>query len=334
MAHTPSCVNFKPNRSQVFGLAQSCVVFAAVAVGLGKKPHLLSTREQENIEKVSKQRTKELHLDVTDPIKFVFVSDLLYIVTIWLSRLSVTLVFLRLSSNRGQARRMRYFVLVVTGISVVSLLVVAVRQDALSPWKDGLATTTLYRWIAVGAIGAFVEAVLVAAAIQLVWGIQMANKSKFTVVSGFAIRILVLVPLVIRLISFRNHVDSQQISNAFTMPEIWTQVEMHLCLVGATVPCLRIFLKSFNTGYFGTTMENIDPTGTMMATKGDSYNLSTMKSGDQKYALGDPTQRQVSKAGMTTSRVTHEQREDGDSADDRSDRRIYVRQTVNVAYDH
>ena len=111
---------------------------------------------------------------------------------------------------------------------------------------------------------------------------------------------------------------------------------MHLCLIGATVPCLRIFLKSFNTGYFGTTMEQIDPTGTMMATKGDSYNMSTMRSGDRekKFAIGNPTQKQASKAGMTTSRVTHESRDDIDSGDDRSDKRIYVRQTVNVAYDH
>ena len=263
----------------------------------------------------------------------IYAGDLLYIISIWLSRLAIALVFMRLSSNRSMARNARTFAIAIAAIAGASLLVIAIRQDSSSPWQDALAVSTLYRWLAVGALGAVVEMVLVAAAIRLVWGIQMAQNSKITVVSGFAIRILVLIPLVLRLVSLHSNVNSPRITYAFTMPELWTQVDMHLCLIGATVPCLRIFLKSFNTGYYGTTMENIDPTGTMMATKGDSFNMSNMRSGNREK-LGNPTQRQASKAGMTTSRVTHESRDDGDSADDRSDKRIYVRQTVNVAYDH
>lgn len=35
------------------------------------------------------------------------------------------------------------------------------------------------------------------------------------------------------------------------MPEILSQVEMHLNLIGATIPSLRIFLRSFHSGYLG-----------------------------------------------------------------------------------
>jgi hypothetical protein len=113
------------------------------------------------------------------------------------------------------------------------------------------------------------------------------------------------------------------------MPALWAQLEMHLSIITATIPCLRIFLKSFNTGYFGMALGQLDPTGTVLATKGDSFNMSKLKSGGSS---ANPTQAQVSKAGMTTSRVTHG-REEEDSLSERSDRGIFVRQTVNVAHD-
>jgi len=37
-----------------------------------------------------------------------------------------------------------------------------------------------------------------------------------------------------------------------TLLEIFTQLEMHFNIISATVPCLRVFLKSFYSGYLGS----------------------------------------------------------------------------------
>lgn len=38
---------------------------------------------------------------------------------------------------------------------------------------------------------------------------------------------------------------------AYSLPEILTQLEMHYNMIAATLPCLRIFLKGFQTGELG-----------------------------------------------------------------------------------
>lgn len=238
------------------------------------------------------------------------------------------MLFLRLCANRSQIKRIRYFVYAVSAIILASLLVISIRQQPLTPWNTALAPTTLDRWITVGTLGIVVEILLTGLSIILVWGLQMQPKDKLRVFVGFAARLVVAAPIIIRLVSLRDNMNATDFTWSFTMPALWAQLEMHLSSIAATIPCLRIFLKSFNTGYFGMALEQLDPTGTVLATKGDSYNMSKLKSGDSDL---NPTQAQVSKAGRTTSRVTHG-RDDGDSLSERSDKGIFVRQTVNVAY--
>lgn len=143
--------------------------------------------------------------------------------------------------------------------------------------------------------------------------------------------------MILRLVSLHSNVNSEDFSYAFTTPELWTQLDLHLCLICATIPCLRIFLKGLNTGYYGVAIEQLAPTGTVMATKGDSYNMSTFRSHGsecKKQDIGNPTQPQTSKAGKTTSRITNERPEEDVSIHSQSsDKKIYVQQTVNVAYD-
>jgi hypothetical protein len=239
------------------------------------------------------------------------------------------MLFLRLCANRSQVRRIRYFVYAVSALLLASLLATAIREQTLTPWRTALFSSTLYRWIAIGTVGIVVEILLTGLSVVLVWGLQMQPKDKLRVISGFAARLVVAVPVVIRLVSLQNSSDAHDFTWSFTMPALWAQLEMHLSIIAATIPCLRIFLKSFNTGYFGMTLEQLDPTGTVLATKGDSFNMSKLKSGGSD---SNPALAQVSKAGRTTSKVTYG-REEEDSLSERSDRWIFVRQTVNVAYD-
>jgi hypothetical protein len=322
------------NISQVLAVAQTCIIFGAVSVGLGKRGRLLDAAEHTSAEKVGRTRAS-LKFNITHPSQLAYAADILFVLATWLSRLGVAMLFLRLCANRSQVRRIRYFVFAVIAVSVASVLVSAIREQPLTPWRSALRATTFYRWIAIGTLGIVVEILLTGLSIVLVWGLQMQPKDKLRVFSGFAARLVVAAPIVIRLVSLHDNVNAKDFTWAFTMPAMWAQLELHLSLVGSTIPCLRIFLKSFNTGYLGMAVEQLDPTGTMIATKGDSYNMSKLRSNGSDNKFGNPTQAQVSKAGKTTSRVTHGRDEDhASSLSDRSDRGIFVRQTVNVAYDH
>lgn len=120
---------------------------------------------------------------------------------------------------------------------------------------------------------------------------------------------------------------------------------MHFSLIAATVPCMHVFLKNFNTGYLGTTADQVDVTATMAATKGsNSYVMSTVRSRHtqgsddtaQKGGKGGGDIKLRPNDGMTTSRVVHKERNGGDSntdagsvTSDGSDK-IMVRRTVEV----
>lgn len=47
-------------------------------------------------------------------------------------------------------------------------------------------------------------------------------------------------------------------SITYVNPEIYGQLEMHINVMAATVPCLRIFLRGWNTGSLGLTLEDLD----------------------------------------------------------------------------
>ncbi|KAK3723255.1 hypothetical protein LTR37_001978 [Vermiconidia calcicola] len=195
---------------------------------------------------------------------------------------------------------MHYFVYAISALSAASLLVIALRDNILKPWRYTLTASTLSRWYAVGALSILVELILLTFSVILVWGLQMAPRAKFRVVSGFAVRLVVVAAIIVRIMSLADHANAQHISSASKLPSLWTQLELHLSIVSATVPCLRMFLKSFNTGYYGMAIEQLDPTGTIMATRGNtSYQLSNMRSGGassagDKYKISNSMQSRIS----------------------------------------
>ena len=115
---------------------------------------------------------------------------------------------------------------------------------------------------------------------------------------------------------------------------------MHYSLIAATIPCMRIFLQNFTTGYLGTTADQLDPTATQAATKGsNSYMMSSMRSRRLDANSSDRTDKPIGErnlklrpdGGMTTSRVVHTDNatETGSITSDGSDK-IIVRKTVQV----
>lgn len=87
-----------------------------------------------------------------------------------------------------------------------------------------------------------------------------------------------LIVCILRIVAFRTTLsDTANISWRYAWLEMYTEIEMHFSLIAATIPCMHVFLKNFNTGYLGTTADQIDPTATMAGSKGsNSYVMSSM----------------------------------------------------------
>ena len=132
---------------------------------------------------------------------------------------------------------------------------------------------------------------------------------------------------------------------------MYASIEMHYSLIAATIPCMRIFLKNFTTGWLGTTADQVDHTATLDATKGsNSYALSSMSSHARNRHLdsrshfrsekgdghgdGDGELKLRGDDAINITQVTHPDNitETGSNTSDGSDR-IIIRKTVQVGYD-
>lgn len=223
-------------------------------------------------------------------------------------------------------------------------------------------------WTGIGAASVLTEVALLAFPMFLVRSLQMPLSSKLTVIAGFSFRLpyvwsceplaetalLTLLPSVavitiLRIVAFRSTLDRvSNISWRYVVLAIYTEIEMHLSLIAATIPCMHVFLKNFNTGYLGTTADQVDVTATMAATKGsNSYMMSTVRSrhtqnsdsqagSTQKsggFGRGDVKLRPND--GVSTSRIMHREGNGDSNTDagsvtsDGSDK-IIVRRTVDV----
>ena len=63
-----------------------------------------------------------------------YASDILYIITLWLTKCSIAFLFLRLSPDKSHKLVSNATLLVSTVLTVISILIVALRCDLANPW--------------------------------------------------------------------------------------------------------------------------------------------------------------------------------------------------------
>ncbi|KAK4904374.1 hypothetical protein LTR49_026160 [Elasticomyces elasticus] len=209
-----------------------------------------------------------------------------------------------------------------------------------TPKASNAGTTdfTLARWIVNGALTVVSDLLAVALSVYLVWDLQMGMNSKALVITAFTLRMSVLPITIIRLISLSN-VDTDDFSLSYSLPEAYTQAEMHCSLIATTPPCLRLFFTSWNTNFMNLRLEEIDlqayqehksSANKLYANK--SFLMSAMKSGkNSQSATKHPSHSRwrPHHHGTSTAVVGTGHWAD-DAASDNPERAIVVKQTVTV----
>lgn len=191
--------------------------------------------------------------------KITWTSDLFYVISLCWSKLSVACLFRRFSAQPERIRNFSIFIYAVCVYGVVGLLITALRENILHPWRynEETAQSNLDRWIAFGVMGAVLDVIALVCPFYLIWGIQIDRRSKARVVLAFASRAPAIVFTVLRLVSI-SRLSGNDFTWTYVTPEVYTQLELHYSLIAATIPCLRIFLKAWNTSFLAMGLEDLD----------------------------------------------------------------------------
>jgi len=102
-----------------------------------------------------------------------------------------------------------------------------------------------------------VDLVALLLSIHLVWDLQTTSKSKSLVIAAFTLRLFVALVTVVRLAALRR-VQYVDVSFTYSLPEAMTQLEMYCGVISMTLPCLRLFLATWNTSFIDLRLEEVD----------------------------------------------------------------------------
>ncbi|KAE9371832.1 hypothetical protein N431DRAFT_377866, partial [Stipitochalara longipes BDJ] len=218
----------------VASLAQSSLVCASVHFGWGKVIQDINP------------------FDLVKAEKLVYASDILYIITLALSKHSLDLLFIRLTpynSHIRVAKCIRYFTLVW---AVTSLGVISLRCHTRTPWIDiinGQCPSMLVRWQIVTAFNIISEAAIFGMSIFLIFGLKMALSQKTIVVSAFGMRLPTIIFCALRIHYFFQAFFTTDPSFDGVFFAAWTQTELAFSVISATLPCLKPFMSTISTNW-------------------------------------------------------------------------------------
>lgn len=247
------------------GIAQSAVVLAGVNSGLGHR----ATIEEEG----SHDQTTA---------KIGYAATLLYLSATYVSRASSCLLYIRLTSTRS------HLMAAFTGLGMsavggmICLLAIAFQCSLPTPWSvpDGQHCIDMWRlWKGVELTAVALEVFIFGISLLLVWSLRMKLRLKAMVVFAFSVRLLVIIPIGLRL-EYINHaaISSRSIYTSVAVTAI-TTITTHIAIMSSTLPCLKQFLAMFESGMIGE-FSDATYTGSGKGTRTDtSIALASLTSG-------------------------------------------------------
>lgn len=227
-------------------LAQSIALFIALKNGLGATSTLSSVAQ------------------LTKAGQATFASQILFILSLCLSKCSILLLMMRLfnldmhhSWRKSSNRRFLWAAcLIVLGLivlwglaSMIGLSVDCSSRTLIEDPASAQCPDQLLRWRLIIAFDIATELVLFSLPLFIVWPVQMSIARKGQVVLAFAFRLGVAALAVVHLHYVAKYVDAPRTSFSIIPALVWQQIELCWALLTASIPNLKAFMKSFNSGF-------------------------------------------------------------------------------------
>ncbi|KAL8727909.1 MAG: hypothetical protein Q9181_005537 [Wetmoreana brouardii] len=216
-----------------FATVQSAIMLYAVSMGLGRAEHLVLSADRQPLQQAA------------------YAGDILYLVTVYLSKSSVIVLLLRLTKNRQHRIAFNATLVGTLVLCIASIFAISLRCDLSHPWLifHEKCTGLVRQWQAVTAFDILTEAVIFGMSVYLLHGLHMSLRVKSIIVGVFAFRLVIIPFLIIRLTSFPRHHLSTDPFFTLTYFYIWTQSTLYLSLMVSTMPCFKSLVAGLNTGY-------------------------------------------------------------------------------------
>ncbi|THC89557.1 hypothetical protein EYZ11_011001 [Aspergillus tanneri] len=236
-------------------IVESIIVFYSSSIGFGTAISLLDERTVSKIQ------------------NHVAAADVLYLITLFLSRCCIVAIYSRLTPRRAHKNILWATFAISTAVIIVSIFITTIDCSVNKPWVTPAehCVNLFPRWQFITAIDIIVEVFLFLFSIGLVYGLQMPLRHKIVIMISFAAR-LPLVPFeAVRLTYFHRFINSSNPTFDAIQHYLWTQIDMNYALVSCTVFCLRPFMNAVTTAY---------------GTAGDSNLESSARSRSNPYGSG------------------------------------------------
>ena len=121
-------------------------------------------------------------------------------------------------------------------------------RSTAPPTEAGICPGIFVRYQVIAITDALTDVLLVLVPAYLVWQLQMSTQLKLQVISVFAFRLPLLPLSFLTLSSWNRSLHSSNPGVDRTSAILFQQSELCFSLIAGTVPCLKSFIRSFDTG--------------------------------------------------------------------------------------
>lgn len=227
----------------VFQCGQAAAIFLALKRGTGTAFTLLSAG------------------NISSSSEAVYSANILFILSLALSKASVVCLLMRIF-NLAYTRAChsprflfyRHVCLATIGFTaawaVGSIIALTVNCSADSFMSDQQSCPAqITRWAVITGVDVFLECLLVAMTVVNVIPLQLSITIKVQIIVSFAFRIICIVFSVLHFYYVKNFVDYS--NDGLNVVQAINMMQLGLCwsIISATIPTLKAFVKSFNSGF-------------------------------------------------------------------------------------
>ncbi|PWY87192.1 hypothetical protein BO94DRAFT_516977 [Aspergillus sclerotioniger CBS 115572] len=238
----------------LLGATVSSLLFDAVSHGFGTSINLLQPEQVNQIQTL------------------ITVSDILYLITIYISKCCVCGIYLRLTPQKWHNRATLTTLALCTAWIIPAVLIIAVNCELNRPWKGsgGQCIDLLQRWQFIVALDITTELTLFGLSTALLWGLFMPFKRKLTIGFAFMFRLPLIIFSIFHIYTINRNAHTPDPTLSIVIPIIWALVELNYALVACSVFCLRPFMAAVSTNYGTAGDSNLESSGVSRSVKVDS----------------------------------------------------------------
>ncbi|OSS48472.1 hypothetical protein B5807_07911 [Epicoccum nigrum] len=209
---------------------QTGLIYHLVDLGLGGPQENISS---ERLEDIGKQG---------------FASQIFYILTLWTTKTSILLLYMRLSPSGGHKIATWTMLAASTGWALLSIVLISVPCNPAQFYtsRAGECTDMWPKWQAITALDIVTEGLIFFIAVQLVWTLHMRWKAKFMVVFAFSARLPIILIAAIRLYYFHQAISNTNVTYASSFYLVANQWQMSYAIISLTITGMGPFLRPFN----------------------------------------------------------------------------------------